>query len=118
MVEIAPHVKKKKKQNKNKNKQKQTEKNNNQTYNLPFKLNGTVSVSLERKASPGNSLLPSGPSHEEEGEDDESAEENSQQRKGDSGQVFLDCLHWQLITFIENEAQGPASIHSTDLKRR
>ena len=99
-------------------KEKKKRKTKKQTYNLLFNLNGTVSVSLERKASPGNSLLPSGPSHEEEGEDDESAEENDQQRKGDGGYVFLDRLHWQLVTFIDNEAQGPASIHSADLKHR
>ena len=111
MVDIAAHVMKKKR--KEEQKQKTTK-----HIICHFKLNGTISVSLERKTSPGNSLLPSGPSHKEEGEDDESTEENSQQRKGDSGHVFLDCLHWQLVTFIENESQGPASIHSADLKHR
>lgn len=57
-----------------------------------------------------------GPAHKEEGEDDESAEENGQQREGDGGQVFLDHLRGQTVAFVDDEAQRPPCIHSTDLE--
>ena len=83
-----------------------------------FNLNGTISVSLKREASPVRSLLSSSPTYKEWGKEDESDEQNGQQRKGDSGQVFLDRLQGQQVAFIDDEAQCPAYIHSTDLKHR